>query len=132
MHPWGLGCELSATNIALKLKHKHERTEHPSSFCGTFCCQKVPNIQQKLVFRMLNIYRSVRFSLSLFTFQCFRKTKDPRDSGIFLIKEFYFAAPILNIFVPQAGHFPVTAGLPFFIFISCASFISFFALHFTQ
>ena len=44
----------------------------------------------------------------------------------------YFAAPILNIFVPQVSQVPVVAGLPFFMVIAVASFISFFALHFTQ
>jgi hypothetical protein len=40
--------------------------------------------------------------------------------------------PILNIFVPQTGHWPWVAGLPFFIVIFCASCISRFALHLTQ
>jgi hypothetical protein len=40
--------------------------------------------------------------------------------------------PILNIFVPQTGQMPWVAGLPFFIVIFVASFISRFALHLTQ
>jgi hypothetical protein len=40
--------------------------------------------------------------------------------------------PILNIFVPQLGQTPWVAGLPFFMVMLLASFISFFALHFTQ
>jgi hypothetical protein len=40
--------------------------------------------------------------------------------------------PILNILVPQTGHTPWVAGLPFFIVILVASFISRFALHLTQ
>jgi|GEM_PF-2741230 len=44
----------------------------------------------------------------------------------------YFAAPILNIFVPQTGHLPSVAGRPFFIVIWTASLISRFVLHFTQ
>lgn len=40
--------------------------------------------------------------------------------------------PMRNIFVPQTGQVPCVAGLPFFIVIFCASFISRFALHFTQ
>lgn len=34
--------------------------------------------------------------------------------------------------VPQLGHLPFMAERPFFILTSFASFISFFALHFTQ
>jgi hypothetical protein len=37
-----------------------------------------------------------------------------------------------NIFVPQEGHTPWVAGLPFFIVIALAFFISFLDLHFTQ
>ena len=37
-----------------------------------------------------------------------------------------------NIFVPQLGQTPWVAGLPFFMVIALASFISFFARHFTQ
>jgi hypothetical protein len=40
--------------------------------------------------------------------------------------------PILNILVPQTGQTPWVAGLPFFIVILVASFISRFALHLTQ
>jgi hypothetical protein len=40
--------------------------------------------------------------------------------------------PMRNIFVPQTGQVPWVAGLPFFIVIFCASFMSRFALHFTQ
>jgi hypothetical protein len=39
---------------------------------------------------------------------------------------------ILNITVPQVGHFPLIAFRPFFIVSSTASTISFLALHFTQ
>ena len=39
---------------------------------------------------------------------------------------------ILNMPVPQVGHFPFIAFLPFFIVVSAASFISLFDLHFTQ
>ena len=45
--------------------------------------------------------------------------------------ENYFP-PILNILVPQTGHDPVIAGLPFFILTSLASFICLFCLHFMQ
>jgi hypothetical protein len=44
----------------------------------------------------------------------------------------YLLLPILNILVPQVGHTPWVAGRPFFIVISLGSFISLFALHFTQ
>jgi hypothetical protein len=40
--------------------------------------------------------------------------------------------PILNIFVPHTGQMPWVAGLPFFMVIFVASFISRFALHLTQ
>ena len=40
--------------------------------------------------------------------------------------------PIRNILVPQVGQTPCVAGLPFFMVIDLASFISFFARHFTQ
>jgi len=40
--------------------------------------------------------------------------------------------PILNIFVPQEGQTPWVAGLPFFMVICFASFISFLARHFIQ
>ena len=39
---------------------------------------------------------------------------------------------ILNITVPQVGHFPLMALRPFFITSSTASTISFLALHLTQ
>jgi hypothetical protein len=45
---------------------------------------------------------------------------------------YYLLLPILNILVPQVGHTPWVAGRPFFIVISLGSFISLFALHFTQ
>ncbi len=41
-------------------------------------------------------------------------------------------APILNIFVPQTPHVPVSAFLPFFMVTARSPFISLFALHFTQ
>lgn len=49
----------------------------------------------------------------------------------------YLFAPILYIFVPQTGHLPVQAGLPFFIVVcstwpSPDSIHSCLALHFTQ
>jgi hypothetical protein len=40
--------------------------------------------------------------------------------------------PILNIFVPQVGQTPWVAGLPFFIVMALASFISFLVRHLTQ
>jgi hypothetical protein len=40
--------------------------------------------------------------------------------------------PILNIFVPQVGQIPVVAFFLFFMTVGLGSFISFFALHFTQ
>ena len=39
---------------------------------------------------------------------------------------------ILNMTVPQVGHFPLIALRPFFITSSTASTISFLALHLTQ
>ena len=42
------------------------------------------------------------------------------------------AFPILNILVPQVGHTPFVAGLPFFMVIPFGSFISLLARHFTQ
>jgi hypothetical protein len=50
----------------------------------------------------------------------------PRD------RQPYLLLPILNILVLQVGHTPWVAGRPFFIVISLGSFISLFALHFTQ
>ncbi len=44
----------------------------------------------------------------------------------------HFAAPIRMIVVPHTGHLPFVAGLPFFRVTGLASFISRFALHFTQ
>ncbi len=40
--------------------------------------------------------------------------------------------PILNILVPHTGHTPWVAGLPFFIVIVLASFISLLVRHLTQ
>ena len=40
--------------------------------------------------------------------------------------------PILNSVVPQTGHTPLVAGLPFFITTSCGFLISLFVLHFMQ
>jgi len=37
-----------------------------------------------------------------------------------------------NILVPQEGHSPWVAGLPFFMVTALVFFISFLALHFTQ
>ena len=44
----------------------------------------------------------------------------------------YFAAPIRIIVVPQTGHLPFMAGLPFFSFTATAFLISRLARHFTQ
>jgi len=44
----------------------------------------------------------------------------------------YFVEPIRNILVPHVGHTPWVAGLPFFIVMALASFISFLARHFIQ
>jgi len=44
----------------------------------------------------------------------------------------YFAAPIRIIVVPQTGHFPFIAGLPFFSLTATAFLISRLARHFTQ
>jgi hypothetical protein len=44
----------------------------------------------------------------------------------------YFAAPILNILVPQTGQTPSVAGRPFFIVTCFASLISRWVLHFMQ
>ena len=44
----------------------------------------------------------------------------------------YVAAPIRMIEVPHTGHLPFMAGFPFFSVTAAASFISRFALHFTQ
>ena len=43
-----------------------------------------------------------------------------------------YAFPILNILVPQFGQVPWVAGLPFFMVIALASFISLLARHFIQ
>jgi hypothetical protein len=48
----------------------------------------------------------------------FYNQKTPHKEGSFLYGSSYLAAPILNILVPQTGQVPVTAGRPFFIFIS--------------
>ena len=40
--------------------------------------------------------------------------------------------PIQNMLVPQVGHTPFVAGLPFFIVTALALFISFLDLHFIQ
>jgi hypothetical protein len=40
--------------------------------------------------------------------------------------------PMRNIFVPQVGQTPWVAGLPFFMVIALAFFISFLARHLTQ
>jgi hypothetical protein len=58
------------------------------------------------------------------------KTEDC-EKGPFLDGN-YLGFPILNIFVPQVGHTPWVAGLPFFIVILLGSFISLFSRHFTQ
>ena len=44
----------------------------------------------------------------------------------------YFAAPIRIIVVPQTGHFPFIAGLPFFSLTATGFLISRLARHFTQ
>ena len=48
------------------------------------------------------------------------------------LKFYFFAAPIRNMLVPQVGQTPLLAGLPFFIVMALAFFISFFKRHFTQ
>jgi len=45
---------------------------------------------------------------------------------------FDYALPILNILVAQTGQLPWVAGLPFFMVMALASFISLLALHFIQ
>ena len=47
-------------------------------------------------------------------------------------KRRYLAAPIRNTLVPQEGHVPEVAGLPFFMVMACGSLISLLDLHFTQ
>jgi hypothetical protein len=64
----------------------------------------------------------LRFAYRLIFIQL-RKTRERQP---------YLLLPILNILVPQVGHTPWVAGRPFFIVISLVSFISLFALHFTQ
>ena len=49
-----------------------------------------------------------------------------------LVPKLGYPLPILNIFVPQTGQAPCVAGFTFFIVMELASFISRFALHFTQ
>jgi hypothetical protein len=44
----------------------------------------------------------------------------------------FYALTILTIFVPQTGHTPCTAGLPFFNVTLCSFRISRFARHFMQ
>lgn len=44
----------------------------------------------------------------------------------------YLALPILYMPVPQTGHVPFVAGLPFFIVTGVASFISRWVRHFRQ
>ncbi|MBC5825175.1 MAG: hypothetical protein GIW99_08495 [Candidatus Eremiobacteraeota bacterium] len=46
--------------------------------------------------------------------------------------EGYEDAPILKSFVEHTGHWPETAGRPFFIVTCAGSLISRFALHLTQ
>jgi len=48
------------------------------------------------------------------------------------IGRYYSYPPILNIPVPQVGHFPFNAGFPFFKVTFVAFGSSFFARHFTQ
>lgn len=43
-----------------------------------------------------------------------------------------YAAPILNIDVPQVGHLALLAGLPFFMVTFSGLATSFFARHLTQ
>ena len=49
-----------------------------------------------------------------------------------IFQEKNYAAPILYIPVPQTGHLPLRAGLPFFMVTFCAFASSLFALHLTQ
>jgi len=44
----------------------------------------------------------------------------------------YLLLPMRNMAVPQVGHTPLVAGLPFFMVTALALFISFLARHFTQ
>lgn len=53
----------------------------------------------------------------------------PRWQGA---KRRYRAAPIRNTLVPQEGHVPDVAGLPFFIVMAWGFRISLLDLHFTQ
>jgi hypothetical protein len=55
----------------------------------------------------------------------------PKKDAYFLHRNCYYL-PILNILVPQVGQTPWVAGLPFFMVIALAFFISFLARHFTQ
>lgn len=49
-----------------------------------------------------------------------------------IVSKGYLAAPILYIPVPQTGHLPFIAGLPFFIVTASAFGSSRFARHLTQ
>ena len=54
-------------------------------------------------------------------------------AGVVIVNQFVsYALPILNTFVPQVGHTPWVAGLPFFIVIALGFLISFLARHFIQ
>jgi hypothetical protein len=44
----------------------------------------------------------------------------------------YYALPIRNTFVPQVGHTPWVAGLPFFIVMAFGFLISLLVRHFIQ
>jgi len=60
--------------------------------------------------------------------------KNPLDKSLwaFCRLQAVYLAPILNIFVPQAGQTALTAGLPFFMVTDSNFSTSFLALHFTQ
>jgi hypothetical protein len=60
------------------------------------------------------------------------KNGAPAEPARRAVREGGAQPPILNIFVPHTGQMPWVAGLPFFIVIFVASFISRFALHLTQ
>jgi len=56
----------------------------------------------------------------------------PKEKSGMLDEDLRPHPPIRNIFVPQTGQVPWVAFFPFFIVMLCGSFISLFALHFTQ
>jgi len=75
-------------------------------------------------------------SLFLVSYKMSPNKKPPNGFGGFqgfFKKEKNYALPIiLNMPVPQVGHSPFIAFLPFFMVVSLAFFMSLFVLHFTQ